>query len=214
MAEEIDKAAIREMYQRLIATRDKPIDADDVIKKDIENSRKFQDKYCCSDPFYKEEINVIKESMPDTVMSGTVGAYLYGCFQPELAVEIGCTPDCSNGLKNPDLNECDIASYEKKQGKLTKINNINTEEADVFLSNGEQITKEDRNKLRGDGVKVITVFNQDGTGINYVLGESINLDQPEEPPPPPPEQTTWGWGWIWLILVILIIIVIVAALFR
>ena len=95
MSEEVDQVAIREMYQRLIAASNSTVDANDTIKNDIAKSRKFQDTFCCSNPFYIEQIAVIKASMPDNITSGTVGAYLYGCFMPELAVEIGCTPDCA-----------------------------------------------------------------------------------------------------------------------
>ena len=217
MSEEVDQVAIREMYQRLIAARDKPIDADDTIKNDIEASRKFQDALCCVNPFYREQTAIVKASMPDNITSGTVGAYLYGCFLPELAVEIGCTPDCANGLKNPDLDACDIASYEKKQGALRKLNDVNTEEADVFLAIDEQVTSADHQQLKQDGIKVITIFNQDGNNINYILGESINLDQPENSQPAPPGETTTttgGWGWIWFILVIIIIIALAIAFLR
>jgi len=212
----VNQEAIKEMYQRLIAARDKPIDADESIIKDIATSRKFQEDYCCSDPFYKEQIEIIKGTLPDTVTNGTVGSYLYGCLQPELAVEIGCTPACSMGLKNPDLAACDIVSYEKKDGNLQKLNNLNTEDANVFITGNEQITYEDRQQLRNDGVKVITIFKQDGSSINYVLGESINLEAPENTYPPPSEgtTTTYGWGWVWFILAIILIIILVIALFR
>ena len=205
MSEGVDRVAITEMYQRLIQERDKAIDANDSIERDIETSRNFQEEFCCSDPFYIEQVEVVKASMPDDVTSGTVGAYLYGCFQPELAVEIGCTPACSDGLKNPDIDDCNIASYEKEGGELRKLNEVNTEEANVFVAENEKITLEDRQQLRQDGVGVITTFNQDGNSINYVLGESIDLDQPEYTEPPPEEESsTWYWGWILIFFAITI----------
>lgn len=218
MSDPADQDAIKEMYQRLIGKLDQYVDATEDIKKDISLSREFDKNYCCSDPFYKEQIEVIKGTLPDNVTNGTVGAYLYGCMQPELAVEIGCTPACSTGLRNPDVSQCDIASYEKKNGVLTKLNNVTTEEANVFITGNEEITSENRQQLLQDGIKVITIYNQDGDSINYILGESINLEEPENPPtppPPPPEETTpTYWGWIWFVLAIIIVIILVVALFR
>ena len=215
MEEGVDRVAIAEMYQRLIQERDKEIDVDADVERDIETSRNFQEEFCCTDPFYIEQMEVIKASMPEDVTSGTVGAYLYGCFQPELAVEIGCTPACSDGLKNPDIEDCNIASYEKEGGELRKLNNVNTEEANVFIAENEEITLEDRQQLRQDGVSVITTFNQDGDSINYVLGESIDLDQPEYTEPPPEEEPyTWYWGWIFIFFAVMIAIGLAFAILR
>jgi len=217
MSDPIDQEAIKQMYQRLISERDQSIDATESIIQDIAASRKFQDTYCCSDPFYKEQIQIIKGTLPENVINGTVGSYLYGCLQPELAVEIGCTPSCSSGLRNPDVPLCDISSYEKKNGTLSNLNTINTEDANIFITGNEQLTNQDIQQLRQNGVKIITIFTQDGNTINYILGESINLDEPYNPSPPPPPQenpTYYGWGWIWLILVIIVIIILVVAFFR
>ena len=222
MSGEADREAIRQLYRRLIEKRDKRIDGDEDIGRDIENSRNFQENYCCSDSFYLEQIDMVKQSLPDNIISGTVGSYLYACFLPELAVEIGCTPDCIKGLKNPNLEGCNIASYEKRGGNVKKLNDVRSEEADVFIASGEKIDREDRNILRQDGVKVITLYNQDGDTINYILGESINLDQPEPPTPSPspsplpspPTTDQTAWGWVWIVIIILIITALAAVFLR
>lgn len=215
---QLEQEATKRMYERLIAARDKSKTADESVIRDLEGSRMFQDAFCCTDPIYKEQIDIIKSTLPDVVHDDTVGEHLYGCMQPELAVEIACTPACADrGLINPDLAPCELASYEKKGGVLKKINGVSSNEAHIFIASrlpqgNDELTNTDRNLLRSQGIKVITTYNQDGDTINYVLGESIDLTQPDPTPqPPPPEETTsanWGWG----LLVIAIVVIIIMAL--
>lgn len=213
MSDPIDQEAIKQLYQRLITNKDKPID-DENIRKDIEESRKFQRDYYDNE-FYKKEIDSIKSTMPSNIIDDTVGSYLYGCFQPELVIDIACTPACSSGLKNPELAPCDVASYEKKQGILTKLNSNKTENADIFITGNERITNEDRQQLQKDGVKIITTFTQDGESIDYILGESINLEAVDDvPQPADTNPTTYGWGWIIFIIAIIIIVILAVVLFN
>ena len=218
VATQLEHDATKQMYERLIAAQDKPVDFDDTIKRDLEGSRTFQEAFCCTDPVYTDQIAIVVASKPDVVKSDTVGEYLYGCFQPELAVEIACTPACADGLKNPDLSPCEIASYEKKHGKLTKINNVNSEDANVFIASGESLTNEDKINLQQQGVKVITTYNQDGDTINYILGESLDISQPVTSDPPPNDSTqsggTSGWAWVWGVIILIIIIILLVLLFR
>lgn len=205
---------INTIYERLIAAKDQPKNASDIITTDLEKSKKFQDTFCCDNPIYIEQITNIKATMPNTVIDDTVGEYLYGCFQPELSIEIACTPACADGgLKNPNLTPCDIASYEKK-GELKKINNVDGEDANVFVANNNNITHDDILILRNDGVTVITIYNQDGNTINYILGESINItqDQPSPPPPQNQSQNSMNWTWIWIFIIIIIIVIIIVLL--
>jgi hypothetical protein len=168
----------------------------------------FQNAFCCADPVYKEQIATIVATVPDVVTDDTVGAYLYGCFQPELAVEIACTPACANGLKNPDLTPCEIASYEKK-GQLTKLNTVISEDANVFIATGNVITTDDLKTLRDQGIKVITTYNQDNNTINYILGESITTTQPDPTQSQPTNSSTTSWAWLWIIIAIVIIIILI-----
>lgn len=222
VATQLEHDTTKQMYQRLIDARDKPIDSDDTIKRDIEGSRTFQETFCCTDPVYKEQIEIIKSTQPNTVIDKTVGAYLYGCFQPELAVEISCTPACAdgvNGLKNPDLSSCELASYEKnRDGILVKLNGINSEDANLFLASNQSLTKDDKAVLVQDGVKITTIYNQDGNTINYILGESIDVSQPtptdSNQPTTNSSGNSSGWGWVWLIIIIIIIILLVALALR
>jgi len=220
IATQLEEDATKRMYERLIAAHDKSETYNDSIIKDIEGSRMFQNVFCCNDPIYQNQINTIIASKPDTVIDDTVGAYLYGCFQPELAVEVACTPACSNGLKNPNLKPCDIASYEKK-GELIKLNSIVSEDANVFIANGNSLTNDDRRILRDQGVKVATIYTQDGNTINYVLGESIDVtqdpptqqQQPVQDPTSSESTTSWAWFWAWIIIIIVIIIIIIIAFY-
>jgi len=206
---------IKQTYERLISEHDKPLDFNDTIKKDIMVSQKFQETFCCSNPVYIQQIDTIKATRPSVVVDNTVGAYLYGCFQPELAVEIACTPACTTGLKNPDLVKCDIAAYEKKDDKFVKLNDIKSEDANVFIAKDQIIKEADRAVLKEDGVKVITTYKQDGTTINYILGESYDITQPVQSPPPEgvSTTTTTSYGWLWILIIIAIVVGILIAIF-
>jgi hypothetical protein len=146
---------IKGTYERLIPAHNKSKD-DETIQPDILESKAFQEQYCCEDKIYLEQINNVVASKPEIIAPNTVGSYLYGCFQPELAIEIACTPECATGLKNPKLDACDIASYHKK-GTLTKVNMVNSEEANIFIAHGEILTLEDKNLLLSHGIKVIKI---------------------------------------------------------
>ena len=209
---------IKQVYERLIVSHDKALDHDETIKRDIETSRTFQDTFCCDNPAYIEQINVIKAQKSNIITNNTVGAYLFACFQPELAVEIACTPACAEGLKNPDIEPCELASYKKSNGKLIKVNTLISEDANIFIEGDESLNQADKTTLQKDGVKIISIYTQDGTSINYILGESINISEtPTEAPTQTPTQqetTTNNWAWVWIIAVIILIIIIALILAR
>jgi len=212
---QLEQDAIKRMYERLIAARDKSKPFDDSITKDIEGSRMFQEAFCCTDPIYKEQVATIAATTPNIVIDDTVGSYLYGCFQPELTVEISCTPACANGIKNPNLTPCEIASYEKK-GQLNKLNNVVSEDANIFIATGNTLTQEDLKSLFSQGVKVITIYKQDGNTINYILGESLNITQEDPTDSPPAYESTNGTGWVWMwiaIAIALLIIIMIILIF-
>ena len=201
-------------FTRLAAASNMTIDANEQIKSDMKIARDFQETYNCDDPQYREILGYIKEEYdakpPDTIISGTVGAYLFSCIQPSATVNPVCIPDCASGFHDCDVPSCDLPSYHKSNGELLKINDISNEDANVFIARGDSLTSADRAALRNDGIKVITLYNQDGNSINYIHGESINLDSPEPQPQPQPQpSTSSGWAWLWLIIGILAIIVII-----
>lgn len=200
---------ISQTYQRLIASRDKALDANESIKADIRESRAFQDEFCCNTEIYRDQIAIVAASKPNIVIEDTVGSYLYACFQPELAVKVACTPSCTTGLKNPDLPDCTTPSYEKKAGQLKKLNNITGDIADVYLASGQSITQGDREALVRDNVRLITIYEQDGETIDYILGETIDVTQPPPQPNPPVTPT----GWIWLALIVLIVVILLLVVF-
>lgn len=200
---------ISNVYKRLILNQDKPIDYNDQIKSDIEISKKFQEDFCCSTLEYIAQMKEIEKTKPDLIVYGTVGEYLYSCFQPTLSIDTACTPTCSRGLKNPNNLDCTAGVYEKHDGKLLKTNSNNTENIYLFLGTGETLTANDREFLKSQGIKYVTVYNQDSDSINYVMGETIDLYQPISEPieEPPPSQSYYYWGWGLGLLIIIIILI-------
>lgn len=196
------------IYARLIKSSDEWIDSSEAIKEDIKNSKRFQERFCC-DNVYKREIEIIRLANSTHIIDETVGSYLYGCFQPEIVVEIACTPSCVNGVKNPDIEDCQIASYEKRAGKITKLNQINSEDGNLFVINGQTITQDDKNFLLNDGITVITIYNQDGNTINYVLGESIDLTGSISVIESSNDNKINGWYWLLGIMGIIIISILI-----
>ncbi len=215
---QLEQDATKNMYDRLIASRDKNIknlENFNSVNLDLQGSRMFQEAFCCDDPLYKEQIQIIKSTIPNIVKDDTVGKYLYGCFLPESVVEISCTPSCiDGGLKNPELSSCDIASYEKR-GILKKLNEIHSDEAYVFIATGNELTVVDRKELYRQGIKIITVYQQEGTNINYVPGQTMNVMGSENVTitnTVTETTNTSNWVWAWVLLATLLIIIIVIAL--
>lgn len=208
--------AVKDAFTRLIAARDMATDATEQIKSDMDMARMFQETHTCDDSEYQDIQAYVKQQYnqlpPSTIISGTVGAYLFSCLQASAVIDAICTPDCANGFHDCDATACDLASYHKINGKIVKLNAVATEDANVFLANGEGITREDREILRRDGVKVITTYTQDGNTINYILGESNDITQPDPEPQPNPTPSTSGWAWLWIILGIIAIIIIIAGI--
>jgi hypothetical protein len=186
------------------------------IISDLSTLKQFKVENCCTGTTYQDQVNQIQQSVPDVVNQNTVGSYLYACFQPAIAIPVACTPECTNGFTNPKLSPCNNPSYQKIDGKLVKINDINGPDANIFLAPGEKTTNEDRALLKAAGVQTATKYAQSNDSINYVLGETIDVNQPEPvpPPPPPPPTTYYYWSWLWLILLIIVIIGIVMLFVR
>lgn len=207
---------INEVFDRLIAARDR-LKTDMSVTHDLAAARQFQDQSYGS-PQYLAQIAKVRASLPNVVQDDTVGEFLYGCFQPELAVEIACTPACADsGLRNPSLTSCEMAAY-KKKGDLKKINSVVSDEAHVFVAQNNQFTSDDRHVLREQGIKVVTLYNQDDANINYVLGETINIQQttnptdPGNPTDPAQNESTTNWAWFWIIIAVLFILLLIILL--
>jgi hypothetical protein len=228
---QLEQEATKRMYERLIAVHDKSKTANENIIKDLEGSRMFQEVFCCNDPIYNDQLAVIKETMPVTINSDTVGEYLYGCFQPETNVEISCTPACAdNSLKNPNLPPCDLASFEKK-GILRRLNNIVSKDAHLFIAHNNVVTQDDIVQLYNNGVKNVITYTQDGNSINYILGEVNVIKEPSinSTSTPTPnsnsnsiptqsftdsnddDTTNSSWSWLWILVFIVLIIIIIIA---
>lgn len=206
---------IQQVIARLIAVQTQPIGATDTIKNDINTLKSFQDAYCCASPEYLAEIAAVRNSVPNTVTQGTVGEYLYGCFQPELVGQIACTPACVNGLKNPDLQACNVPSFVKTNGTITKINEVMGNTGNLYLAAGQVYTEADRQYLLSEGLQSVTVYSQDGANVTYILGETADLNQPvTQQPAPTNTNATWAWGWIWLVIIIIIVIILAIFLAR
>lgn len=209
---QLEHDATKRMFERLVAARDKSKQENETIIKDLEGSHMFQDAFCCDDSAYREQITTIVATMPKITKDYTVGEYLYGCFQPETIVEIACTPACADGgLRNPDLNPCQSASYEKRV-ILKKLNSLTTSDAHLFIAANNSITADDIHRLRADGVKSIITYTQDGNSINYIRGTTINIPEINTNSTATAQATdtsSTNWAWLWVLIVVILIIVIV-----
>jgi hypothetical protein len=215
-SDSLEHEATRRMYQRLVTSHDKSLNYNDIIKRDIEGSRTFQDVFCCDDPIYTDQIEIIKLNQPSTVIADTVGSYLYGCFQPEKEVEVICTPACIKGLRNPKtIEDCSFPVYEKKDNLLTKLNVVaGNNQGLVFVASGQTVTAEDIKLLQKD-VQTITTYLQDENTLNYQLGETLDLNSTSTLATADTSTTTEepsNWIWVWVIIVVILIILFVLML--
>lgn len=197
-------SSIRNIHTRLANAATLPIDTPE-YKNDIDISREFSNNYCCNSPEYITEIELLRSNTPSVVNKDSIGSYLYGCFQPELAIDIKCTPECITGLNNPTYSECESPVYQKIDDKLVLIGEGNSgSQALVFLEENNMFTAEDQEFLYDQGIRRVTLNYRDGNTINYLLGETVDIE--DEPVEDEPVQQTYYWGWILLFLIIIICI--------
>lgn len=206
---------IRDVHRRLIESSGKQL-TDPSIQKDLELSKNFKTQHCCSSQIYLDEMNFINQNIPPTINQNTVGSYLYGCFLPDITINIECTPECSNGLTNPQHDICQFPTYEKSDNQLININEGSGSNALLFLPYGSTITNADILLLKNNGVKVVSIYTRDENTIDYVFNKTSNVDELEETPatqqPPPPTSYAWLWWLLFIILVIFILFLAFSAL--
>lgn len=194
------------VIDRLIQVYDKPLDFNETVIKDLEIVRAMKQ-------IDKSEIQKLSH-VPDIINSNTVGSYLYSCFQEETVVEVACTPECSNGIKNPNMIPCDVVSYHKSSIGLIKLNTLSTEDGNVFIESNQWLNKDDIKKIRDDGVKVITIYNQDGNTINYKLDNTYNISIPRDITNNVVLNYNNDNSWIWGVLLFIIVIIISVLCFQ
>ncbi len=188
------------IYQRLLSNSNKPIDS---YINDIDSSKTFEAAFCCDHPIYETQINDIKNEIPvGEIVDGTVGSYLWACFQDAIAIDdvpIQCTPSCFKGLKNPQLPMCNIPIYNKTRvGGLVflneqELNDINgasstNTTANVFLEHGTRFTTDDYNYFQQHQYQQVNIYEQQVANnektvdttplINYKFKETIQTSAP------------------------------------
>lgn len=200
---------ISQVYTRLIAAKDMPIDSPEVID-DMAASYIFQQHK--DNLIYNEQLDEIYKTCPEIVLNGTVGAHLYGCVQSENISHVACSPSCIDGLKKSNIKECDTPAYKKEKFRLIKLNEIKGETARIFVVNGQKLTTGDKTLLMNHGIKHITTYDQDNNTINYMTGETLDLSITNFDEPVHRSQNTgrtnYAWAWILGILIALIIITV------
>lgn len=206
-------SSIRNIHSRLSTASSLPVDTEEYVN-DIIASREFSDNYCCNTPEYLTEIEILKTTTPSVVSKNTIGSYLYGCFQPELAIDIKCTPECITGLRNPTFDKCQLPVYQKINGDLVLISKgEENSNALVFLNEDTVLSSEDQEYLYNQNVRQVTLNYRDGNTINYLLGETVNIDDEPEPENNVASTAPQNYYWGWLLLIILIIILVAAFFF-
>lgn len=153
----------KQVYNKLLNHHDKPINHN-IIKSHL-------------DQLSTQDLSHVIRStdQPDIITSNTIGAYLWGCFQPELATSIACTPACINAVSNPKLQSCKVNVYEKRLNKLTKLYHNETSHANIYLASNQLLNNQDVKQLLKDGITSGTLYYQDNNTINYIMGDSFDL---------------------------------------
>lgn len=135
----------------------------------------------------EETSTKIKIDTPIVVTQGTIASALYGCSYPQGKdnnEDSLCVPECINGVRLEGTHHCSVPVYERSSfGKLKKINDVKGDHARVYPSSNRsdkysQLSEEEKSILSEDGVRSVTLYQRNGTTIQYDVSQkdlSINV---------------------------------------
>lgn len=176
---------------------------------------------------------------PSTLIPGTIGAYLFGCFQNSYGdiTNRTCSPICINaippGKKDGVLNYCPYQIWVQQESSNGRsyvqiLNASNQPFAYVYLNkpvkDGEftGLSKEEINHLKENGVKNIQVYAGTPTdptsyrSVTDIISLNDVTEAPSDPPSSPPGVVVVPTRPIyfnyWIILVVVLVIILIIAL--
>lgn len=93
-------------------------------------------------------------SVPETIESGSVDEFIYGCLSEQSGSFSLCVPSCVNGYKPSNMTSCDMAVFQKSDNKIKKINKVKSKKAYIYLDQDETL------EMSPDDIKQFTVHDK------------------------------------------------------
>lgn len=238
----IDLEKVKEALNNLVAHENekiKDLAPDSVLYKNYELV-KLMASLLYDTSHYQVLIDLLNNyPQPSTLIPGTIGAYLFGCFQISYGDIINktCSPICINSIppskKDGIMNYCPYQIWVQQESSNGRsyvqiLNSSNQPFAYIYLNtpikDGEftGLNNDEIKHLKDNGVKNFQVYA--GTPTNPTSYRSvtdiINLDQETEAPSDPPPQPTGVvvvptkplYFNYWIILVVILVIILIIAL--
>jgi hypothetical protein len=164
---------------------------------------------------------------------------LYGCSRRQRDLNIACTPECIGGLKHPDTEYCDIQTYNYRDSRLTKPNEIKNGATSAYLfTDVEDVPATVRDQIKNDGMTSVCIYlrSSNSSDYRYLRDEIISTQKKPSPhtstslssptysslpspssisssTPSNPHQNEEGKNtWLWLLLIIFIFLLIIGGL--
>jgi len=121
-----------------------------------------------------------------------------------------CTPACINNYQINNMTRCDKCVYHKKDGKIKKINENESEQAYLYISPDEsnKISKKALNKIAKSGVRELFIYKQQTDSLRCEHLDTMILEEFEEQ-----EEEKEEIDWLFYFFIFLVFIIFASLIF-
>jgi len=168
----------------------------------------------------EEELDEIESdliaSIPKEIKPNSPNEYIYGCLTGQTSSLNACVPSCINGHHPKDMKKCNIAVYEKKNDKITKINTMDSSKSYLYVSQSddEELTKEEISKLRKKGVNELYIYKQRHDSLDYEHVETKVIKRQKKHTKKKKRTIDWGSGSVIALVILFVLIIFIMLLYR
>ncbi len=151
-------------------------------------------------------------SAPEKVIPGTADEFIYGCLTEESGTLEFCVPSCINGYKPSGMAKCELTIYQRRDGKITCINNKKSDKAYLYISQDdpETLTKREIDRIHNkDKVNELYIYKQSNEGVRHEHIDTLILSHKKQS-----QNTSAGFVIFLFIVFILLIIITIFAFYN
>ena len=160
-----------------------------------------------------EEISAeVIATVPKEINPNTADAYIYGCLTSQWSSASVCVPSCLNGFKPSNMRACDMAVYEKKNGKVKKSNKVKTPNAYLYMDEdeNEEVGREQLRTFSRHGITELFVYKRKPNSLEYEHIETKEIKRKN----PKRRQASWGAGAAVALVILFFFIIFLVLLWR
>ncbi len=152
---ESDRKKVLSLFNQLHFNRHAaPIEEDSTLSKDLELAKSFATQHRNSE-IYKKIARRLRDTIPNKIVKGSPGEFLYACIKQTRETGDRCTPECHSYIRDVMESDCRSDAYVvTTNGKLRKINNDENITAKVYLEANQAVSKNALNKVKEGHITV------------------------------------------------------------